>query len=47
VLVKLIVEVAAGVALYGLFAVVFRLSGYREMMDILREMRGRKGQKEA
>lgn len=46
VFVKLIIEVVAGMALYAAFAVVFKLSGYREMMDIIREMRGRKAKKE-
>ena len=46
VFVKLIIEVVVGMALYAAFAVVFKLSGYREMMDIVREMRGRKAKKE-
>lgn len=46
ILLKLVIEVAAGGVLYLLFSVIFRLSGYREMMEILHEMRGRKGQEE-
>ena len=44
--VKLVIEVVVGMALYVVFSVVFKLSGYREMMDILREMRGKKAKKE-
>ena len=42
-MIKLIVEVAVGGVLYVLFAIVFRLGGYVEMMNIRKEKRAAKG----
>jgi len=40
---SLVIEIVVGIALYVIFAITFRLSGYREMLDIIKDRRTQMG----